>query len=300
VATGVGASGTITVPRTRILDFVALVKPGLTLMSVLTALVGFYLASGDRLQPLLLLSAFFGTALVGCGAGSLNQVLERDLDGMMKRTKHRPLPAGRVSRPVAAAFGLGLGVAGVALLALCVNVLTAFLGAATLITYLALYTPLKRITPLSTLVGAVPGALPPVMGWAAARNSLDPAALGLFCILFLWQIPHFLSLAWLYRKDYEGAGYRMLTVLDPDGTRTALQITAFAAGLVPAWLLLAWGVESSAGFALGGVVTSSVFTGTTVQFMRSRSTATARLVFSASLLYLPAVMIFVLLERLLG
>ena len=287
--------GGLVLARPKVLDYVTLVKPELTLLSVGTTLIGYLLGASDHFRPLLFFYTFIGTALVGGGAGALNQFIEREFDALMRRTQDRPLPAGRTSPPAAMLFGIVLAVLGVAILSILVNLLTGFLACATLATYLFLYTPLKRITPLSTIVGAVPGALPPVMGWTAARNAIDGPAWGLFAVLFLWQMPHFLSLAWVYRKDYERAGYRMLTVLDPEGTRTALQMLFFSAGLIPASIILGWSSGLTPVFILGTVSIGAAFTLTSVHFMRLRSNRAARQVFVASILYLLAWMSFLVM-----
>lgn len=287
--------GGLVLARPKVLDYVTLVKPELTLLSVGTTLVGYSLGASGHFMPLLFFSTFLGTAFVGGGAGALNQFIEREFDALMKRTQDRPIPAGRTSPSSALLFGAVLAVLGVAILSILVNPLTGFLACATLVTYLFLYTPLKRVTPLSTLVGAVPGAIPPVMGWTAARNTIDGPAWGLFVVLFLWQMPHFLSLAWVYRKDYERAGYRMLTVLDPEGTRSALQMLFFSAGLIPASVILGWSSGLNPFFFLGTAGIGVAFTLTSVYFLRLKSNRAARQVFVASILYLLAWMSFLML-----
>jgi protoheme IX farnesyltransferase len=292
--TTVDFRGTVSITRSRLLDFVTLVKPELTFLSVLTALAGYYLAAAGQLKPGVFLWTFLGTALVGGGAGALNQFIERKHDGLMHRTRNRPLPSGRLSPTVVFVFGVTLSVTGIAALLAFTTVLAAFLAAGTLVTYLFLYTPLKRVTPLATLVGAIPGALPPLIGWGAARSTLDPAAFAMFSVLFLWQIPHFLSLAWIYRMDYERAGFRILSVVDPDGSLLALLVLAFAAALVPASILLAWSTNLSGAFAAGASLVGVAFFVPTIRFMMIRSTSSARIVFLVSLLYLPALMFLML------
>ncbi|HEX9080463.1 MAG TPA: heme o synthase, partial [Desulfuromonadaceae bacterium] len=206
--------GALAIERSRLMDYLTLTKPELTFLSVLTALAGYFLGAGLSFGPVTLFHTLLGTALVGGGAGALNELIERKYDALMKRTEHRPLPSGRLSPLEAGAFGVGIALAGVAELTAFVNPLTAFLAAVTLASYLSLYTPLKRITPLATLIGAFPGALPPLMGWTAAGKGIDLWGLSLFAILFFWQMPHFLSLAWMYRRDYGRAGYRLLAVMD--------------------------------------------------------------------------------------
>ena len=199
----------------RAADFVELTKPRITFLVLVTAAVGYALGVGNSFHPGVFLSLLVGTALVSGGASALNQWMERDADALMARTASRPLPSGRLSPADALAFGLSISVVGLALLAGAVNGLTALLAAVTLATYVLAYTPLKRVTSLCTLVGAVPGAIPPMMGWAAARGTLSREAWALFAVLFLWQLPHFLSIAWIYREDYARAGFPMLPVTDP-------------------------------------------------------------------------------------
>jgi heme o synthase len=287
--------GGILLSRPKVLDYLTLVKPELTFLSVGTTLVGYGLGASGHFRPFLFFWILVGTALVGGGAGALNQFVEREFDALMRRTQDRPLPAGRTSPVSALLFGAVLAILGVTILSVLVNLLTGFLACVTLVTYLFLYTPLKRITPLSTIVGAVPGALPPVMGWTAARNAIDGPAWGLFAVLFLWQMPHFLSLAWVYRKDYQRAGYRMLAVFDPEGTRSALQMLFFSGGLIPASVIVGWSSGLSPFFVLGTASISVAFTLTSVQFMRMRSNRAARQVFMASILYLLVWMSFLLM-----
>ena len=290
--------GAIAVPRPRALDYLTLTKPELTFLSVLTALAGFWMGSAGAVQPLLLLKALVGTALVGGGAGTLNQFLERDYDAVMKRTENRPLPSGRLAPAEVLVFGLLLSTVGIAMLTFFVNFLTGLLASLTLSTYLFLYTPLKRVTPLATLVGAVPGALPPVMGWAAACNEISLGAGLLFGILFFWQMPHFLSLAWLYRKDYARAGYRLLTVVDESGKATGSQVMIHASllllvSVVPTILGVLGLVYGVSALLLGGC-----FLGLAWKFATGRSSANARRLFVASLLYLPTLIAAMIVDRL--
>lgn len=208
-------------------DYLALAKPRLILLAALAAALSFHLASPDAIDWTMLVLAFAGSYLTGAAASVFNQILERDTDARMKRTENRPLPAGRISLRRAMVFGALLTAAGMGLLTY-VNALTGLLGFLTLATYLGVYTPMKRRTAWNTLAGAVPGALPCLMGWAAARNRLDPEAFMLFLILFLWQMPHFFSIAWVYREDYRAAGLRMLTTEDATGRLTAVQIIFFS------------------------------------------------------------------------
>ncbi|HEX9669921.1 MAG TPA: heme o synthase [Thermoanaerobaculia bacterium] len=283
----------------RLADLVELTKPGITLMVVLTAGLGFLLARGEaRLPWLLLVHTLAGTGLVSAGASALNHVLEREVDARMRRTAERPLPAGRLDPDVALLFGVGLAVAGLLELALAVNLLTALLGALALAGYVFAYTPLKRVSSLNTVVGAVPGAIPPLMGWAAVRDGLDPGAWALFGILFLWQMPHFLAIAWLCRADYASAGLPMLTVHDPEGSRTARQVLLYGAALVPISLLPAVQGLLGVPYFLGALVLGLAYLGFGVDFARRRSTPAARRLMLASILYLPALLAVMLVDGL--
>jgi protoheme IX farnesyltransferase len=304
-----GAAKAIGRPRSaaRLSDYLELMKPELTGLSVLTALCGFYLATSGAFDGALFVHLALGTALLGGGAGALNQFIEREYDGLMKRTERRPLPSGRLDARSCLIFGITISAAGLVELAVFTNLLTGFLGAVTFASYIFLYTPLKRITPHSTLVGAVPGALPPVMGWTAARNQLTPEAAVLFAILFCWQMPHFLSLAWMYRRDYARAGFKILTVDDPAGRRTSRQIFWYSAGLVPASLAPSLagmtGVASVAGAALLslgflaiGVLLVKESNHPRVGFPGEFTSASRRLFFG-SLVYLPCLMLLMALDK---
>ncbi len=204
--------------------FIALTKPGLVVMLVLTTCVGFYLGSDGLLKWLDLIHVIFGTMLAAGGTLSLNQYMEREEDALMHRTQMRPLPGGKLQPREALIFGVGITAVGLLYLGLVVNVLSCLVAAAITITYLFIYTPLKSRTTLSTVFGAIPGGLPPVIGWAGARNELGVEAGILFAILFLWQMPHALALAWLYKDDYARAGFQLLPAVDPEGRFTSIQI----------------------------------------------------------------------------
>lgn len=291
--------------RNAILDYLELMKPELTGLSVLTALCGFYLG-GDIFE----FAAFFwtgiGTLLLGGGAGALNQVMERQWDALMKRTERRPLPAGRIAVPHAFVFGVATSVAGLAILFVALNVLTGFLGFLTFSLYVFVYTPMKRRTWTATLLGAVPGALPPVIGWTAAGGAIDGAALMLFLILFFWQMPHFFSLAWMYRKDYGRAGYRMLTVLDASGSRTAFHILLHTAALIPISVALTVLNVTGMMYAAGALLLGIAFLALCVSFRKetvrapiqsARINTTARMVFFASLIYLPSLFFLMTVDK---
>jgi heme o synthase len=278
-------------------DLAELTKARITTMVVVTAAAGYLLASGGRVDLVHLLHALVGTGLVAAGAGVLNQVLERDADALMRRTADRPIPSGRIDADDALLLGVAVSVGGLAYLAIAVNLLTALLGAATLSAYIFVYTPMKRISPLATLVGAVPGAVPPMMGWTAARDAVDVGAWALFGILFLWQLPHFLAIAWMYRADYERGGFPMLPVLDPDGARTARQMILYAAALVPVSLLPSVLGLTGAVYFLGALALGLAFLGFAFAFDRARSGRAARHLLLVSVIYLPAILAVMLLDR---
>jgi len=300
-------AGEIAHTRSRLLDYVELTKPELTSLSVLTTLCGFYLAGG-AFDIVRFMHVALGTALVGGGAGALNQYIERHYDALMKRTERRPLPAGRLAPAEGLTFGIGIAVAGLLDLYIFTNVLTGALAAVTFASYLFLYTPLKRVTPFSTLVGGVPGALPPMMGWAAAKNELAPESWVLFAILFCWQMPHFFSLAWMYRKDYARAGFKMLSVADENGSRTARQILIYCAALIPISVVMTFIGLTGSLYIVGALILGTSFLGLSILFDRSVRDATAsdfsaanissRRIFLASLAYLPALMLLMVLDKL--
>jgi protoheme IX farnesyltransferase len=293
--------GLIVLDRSRTADFLTLTKPELTFLSVLTAMGGAYLAGleSSGTTTLEFLHVFVGTLLVGGGAGALNQYIERHYDALMKRTENRPLPAGRLLPNEVLGFGLLLSAAGVVYLAIAANPLTGGLALATLVSYLFLYTPLKRISWVSTIVGGVPGGIPPLIGWTAVRNEVSGEAWALFAILFFWQMPHFFSLAWMYRKDYERAGFPMLPVIDRDGSKTAAQILMHLVGLLGASLVLSAVSNLGWVYLVGSLVLGVAFLLCGIDFLRSQSRpAAARRLFFASLAYLPVLLAIVVCDRL--
>ena len=267
-------------------------------MVVFTTLVGFVTASTGRVPLGALLAALLGTALVAAGASVLNQVIERHTDALMHRTRERPLPAGRLTATEATLFGALLSALGLGLLLWRSGPLAAGVAAVTLASYLALYTPLKRVTPVATLVGAVPGALPPVIGWAAARATLDGGAFVLFTILFLWQVPHFLAIAWLYRDDYARAGFPMLPVLDREGGFTARQTVVHSLALLIASLAAGAAGMGGAWYLGGAFLLGATLTLFALRLVSTRDLAAARGLFLASVLYLPALCTLLLAARL--
>jgi len=258
---------------------------------LLTTFVGFYLGERGPVNFLLMFHAMFGTALVASGAAALNQFLEREHDAKMRRTATRPLPSGRLQPATAAIFGGVCSVAGLVYLAVLVNPLTSVLGAVTSISYLFIYTPLKRVTWVNTLVGAIPGALPPLMGWTAARGELSGEGWALFAILAFWQIPHFMAIAWLYREEYAKAGFVMLPNVDADGSRTAQHsigntIALLLASLCPFLFGLNGKIYLAAALLLG----SGYFI-CAVRFSQQPTARRARQLFLASIIYLPLLIV---------
>jgi len=279
-----------TLARPRPADFLELAKVRIVGLVLVTVAAGFYVANPTDIRWVLLLHTLVGTAMVAAGTNALNQVFERDIDARMLRTAHRPLPTGRVTVRAASVVAWTAGALGVSYLALLVAPLVAALAALTLLTYVFLYTPLKRRTSVATLVGAVPGALPIVGGWVAAGGSLGGEALVLFAVLFLWQIPHFLALAWMYREDYSRAGLHMLSVDDQDGTVTFRQATLYALVLVPFSLApVAFGMAGWLYF-WGAFGLSVWMLRVAWQAARCPSRRAAGRLFRASVLYLPALL----------
>ena len=279
-------------------DYIALTKPRLNGLVVATSAAGYYLGSSGALNLPAMAAAVAGTALVAGGAAALNQVYERDTDALMQRTRMRPLPDRRVPFADARTFGLVLAAAGLALLGARTNLLATALALATLVVYLIIYTPMKRRSPMATLVGAVPGALPPLIGWTASHGGLAMGGGALFLIVFLWQIPHFMAIAWLYRDDYGKAGFPMLPVLEPDGRRTGRQAVLYAAALVPASLIptlvgLSGLVYAAVALVLGGALLWLAF-----RFAATRTDRAARWLFFASITYLPLIWIVMIADKL--
>jgi len=293
-STPMRASRSAAIDRSQV--YLELTKPRITLMVLLTVAVGFFAAHASA-APALLLHVLIGTALSCSGSGALNQYLERQVDETMDRTRFRPLPARRISATSAMALGAALSIGGVLYLAITVHLLSALLNALTVITYLFVYTPMKRRTPLSTLAGAVPGALPPVIGWTAATGDIGAGAAVLFGILFLWQIPHFLAIGWMYREDYARGGFPMLVVVDEGGDATARQMVVYALALIPVSLLLpATGAAGSLFFwcALGSGL---FYLAASVAAARARTVVAARRLLLCSVVYQPALFVALFLDR---
>jgi protoheme IX farnesyltransferase len=275
--------------RERLTDFLALTKPRITLLVVITTLVGYLAATGvTGADAALLGHTLLGTALVAAAASALNQVAEREADGEMRRTARRPLPSGRLGTGEATVFGVGLAGTGALYLALTVNPLASFLAVLTAASYLLVYTPLKKVTSLATVVGAVPGAIPPMIGWAAARGALGTEAWILFAIVFFWQMPHFLAIAAIYKTDYQRAGFRVLPVVDPAGASTGRQCALYGLALIPISLLPALVGMAGAAYFFGALLLGTAFVLFAVRLaLAPASPARARSLFRFSLLYLP-------------
>jgi len=281
-------------------DYWKLTKPDINFLIVITTGTGFSMGTTAALPQfpwMPFLQSLIGTALVASGAATLNQLIEMPYDARMRRTARRPLVSGSISPPHASWFGVGLSLCGVAYLAISTNAIAAVLAALTLLSYLFVYTPLKRITPLCTLFGAIPGAAPPLIGWAAARGRLDPEAWALFAIVFLWQIPHFMSIAWMYRDDYARAGYLVL----PSGANRILLVTwqtvaasavLLVVGLIPTMSRLSGFTYFGGALALGGI-----FLHFSVRFAMQRTNVAARQLLLVSVLYLPAVFALLVLDK---
>ena len=297
-------SATVVAEKSWTAVFADLIKARLTTLVLLTTLVGFYIGGRGAMNFGLMFHVLAGTALVAAGAAALNQLLEREYDAQMRRTRDRPLPSGRLQPTTVMLFGGVTATAGLIYLGLAVNLITSVIGAVTLVSYLFIYTPLKRVTWLNTAIGAVPGALPPVMGWTAARGELSGESWVLFAILAFWQMPHFFSIAWIYRDEYAKAGFKMLPVVDPDGRRTGQQAVSHALALLMV-SLCPFVFKMAGGFYLAGaVVLGAGYLWFAFQFLRQLrfaraelSLARARQLFLASIIYLPLLLTIMVLDK---
>ena len=282
------AAASTDLQKTGLLDDVMeLVKARLSLLVLLTTLVGFLIAWRGPIPWILLTATLLGTALCAGGAAALNQWMERDIDARMKRTRERPLPAGRMSPRDALLFGLLFSLAGIAILGLFTNLRAAFLAFATIAIYIIVYTPMKRMSSLNTLVGAVPGALPPLIGWVAARGSYSLEGGLLFATLFFWQMPHFLAIAWMFRDDYKAGGCVMLTDSDPDGSMTGRQALLYSICLIVISLLPGFLGFNSPLYFYGALLLGLAFSAFAAIFLTRRDRDSARNLFFASIIYLP-------------
>jgi protoheme IX farnesyltransferase len=276
--------------------YLELTKPRITWLILMSAGIGYYFGQTGALDPWLLLHTILGVGLLASGTATLNQWYERDADTLMRRTGGRPIPSGRVAPARALLFGLALVAAGLAELAWGVNRLSALLGFLTVFSYLCLYTPLKQRTWLSTTVGALPGAMPPLIGYAAAAGALTPQAWILFAILFVWQFPHFYAIAWMYRDDYARAGIQMLPVVEPDGVSTSRHILAFALLLVPVSSLPSFLAMTGHWYLGAALVLGALFLRAAARLSRTRTLPDARGVLKASVVYLPLLYLVLILD----
>jgi len=280
----------------KVAAYVSLTKPRIVVMVLVTVGVGFLLGARGSAHPATLSLTLLGTALVAGGASTLNQWMERARDARMRRTANRALPRGRLGAVEAASFGVGLGLAGTAILLWGANWLAAAVAVSTLLLYVFVYTPLKPWTTLNTAIGAIPGALPPVIGWAAATETLGIEAFSLFLIVFLWQFPHFLAIAWIYREDYARGGLKMLPEVDPQGALTGRQATIYALALIPAGLLPATIGLAGPVYFIGALVLGLLYLVAAIQFWTGVSESTARRLLRMSFFYLPLVLLLLVLN----
>ena len=273
-----------------------LTKPRIVTMVLVTTALGFFVGGHGINSPLILVMTLLGTALSAGGAGVLNHYLERDVDAVMRRTRDRPLPAGKVSPAAALSLGFAMILAGQVVLVLTVNLLTAWLALITAFLYVVIYTPMKRTTWLNTSLGSIPGALPPVGGWAAATGHLDTGAWVLFAILFAWQHPHFYAIAWIFREDYRRGGFKMLPVLEEDGGRTCRHILAFSVLLIAVSILPTLLGTSGILYLVGALILGAGMLAAGVSLTLTRSTLDARRLLRASVIYLPLLLILTVID----
>jgi protoheme IX farnesyltransferase len=278
-----------------ILDYLELSKSRIVLMVLITTAAGFLFAA-KHVDPLLLLHTLVGTALVAAGTNALNQYVERDLDAKMHRTRTRPLPAGRMTPRAALVFSTAIAILGTIYLGVAVNWLTAALGAFTLTSYIFVYTPLKRVSTICTLIGAIPGAIPPLMGWTAATNTLALGGWIAFGILFLWQLPHFMAISWMYREDYARGGFAMLSVRDGDGSAVARQAIYYTLALLAVSVLPSIFGMTGVIYLTGAVVAGTTLLAFAIRFFFDRSLRNARSLFMISNLYLLTVMLLLVVN----
>jgi heme o synthase len=285
-----------TADRSR--DYVALAKPRLNMLVVASTLAGYAMGDGEPLGALRVAGLLLGTFCVAGGASAFNQVIERDTDALMRRTRTRPIPAQRLQSFEGLLFAAAITLAGLLITAATSNLLAAAVSLTTLLVYVAVYTPLKRRTSFSTVIGAIPGALPPIIGWAAVANELPIKAWTLFGIMFLWQLPHFLAIAWMCRDDYTRAGFPMLPVIEPDGRSTGRQSVVYSAALIPLSLAPTLMHMTGDAYFAGALLLGVLFLWLSVRFARTRADADARRVFFGSILYLPLLWILMIVDKL--
>jgi protoheme IX farnesyltransferase len=275
-------------------DYLMLSKSRIVMMVLITTAAGYFFAA-HHVDGLLLLNTLVGTALVAAGTNALNQYVEREHDAKMRRTRTRPLPDGRISPASALVFSTAIALIGTVYLMLTVNMLTAALGALTLTSYIFVYTPLKRVSTICTVIGAVPGAIPPLMGWTAATNSIGAGGWIVFGILFFWQLPHFMAISWIYREDYGRAGFAMLAVRDADGSAVARQAIVYSICLLAVSVLPPFLGLAGMPYLAGAIASGLALTAAAVAFQRERNNKTARRLFMLSNLYLVVVMLLLVL-----
>lgn len=281
----------------RIQDYIDLLKPGITTLVMITALAGFYLGSGSHIDVTLLIHTVIGTGLVAGGGGALNHWLERKEDALMQRTRNRPLPGGRMQPWEVILFGATTSLLGIGYLWLTVNTITTVLAVVSWISYVLIYTPLKKVSPMATIIGAVPGALPPMGGWTAAHGHITFEAWVLFLMLFMWQLPHFLAIAWICRKDYARGGFPMLTVLKNSRNLTGRQMMIYSAALLVISLIpSAIGLAGSVYF-IGAFVAGLMFLGINILMANTTTNVNARRALWASIVYLPVVLILMMADK---
>lgn len=276
--------------------YLELTKPRIASMVLVTAAFGYFLAAQSIAVPLVFWLTMLGTGMVGAGASVLNQYLERDVDARMERTRKRPIPTGAISPPAALYFGVGLALGGCFLLMWQVNLLTAFLALQSIFLYVLVYTPMKRLTWWNTSVGAIPGAMPPLIGWAGASESLDAGAWALFAILYIWQHPHFFAIAWMYKEDYARGGLKMLPVVQPDGRNMFRQVVGFSLLLIPV-SLLPWFIGMSGTiYLIGATVGGIAMLICGVAFALRKTVSAARTELRVSIIYLPVLLLLIMID----
>ncbi|MFM8315811.1 MAG: heme o synthase [Deltaproteobacteria bacterium] len=278
-------------------DVVQLTKPRICVLALLMATLGYLMGSHTEISPWHFVFSLLGTGLVGAASCIFNQIAEKDVDSLMVRTQNRPIPAGRIETEEALKYGIAMGLLGELVLLFAVNSITAILGAVTLLTYVGVYTPSKKMTPMSTLIGAIPGAMPPLMGWTASYGSVSIQGIILFMILFLWQIPHFLAIAWLYREDYARASLPILSVVDEKGFATSKQVILYSIALLPLTLVpTVWGITGTA-YLWGALLLGLLYLICGILLSVYQTRPYARLLFIVSILYLPVLGVLMVWDR---
>ncbi|MFQ5652036.1 MAG: heme o synthase [bacterium] len=281
-------------------DYWELTKPGVTFMVIISTCGGFYLGAENALDYVLLFHALFGSWLVAAGTNALNQLIERDIDATMKRTRKRPLPAGRRSVREVRVFAISISVSGIVYLSIATNLLTGVLAALTLASYVFIYTPLKRKTPLSTVIGAIPGALPAMGGWTAVQGEITVGAWVLFAILFFWQLPHFLAIAWIYREDYVRGGFPVLPVLDKNSSTTGIHIIVNCLALLSVSLLPTLLGMTGAIYFVGAFILGLLFLISGIRVAVLRTNLNAKQLLHASIIYLPILIALMFIDKTAG